>query len=158
MNSFGTDTVGYLQRAAVLRRADADCLFNHRRYGGALYLLGYVVECYVKAAFFRVMRFHTVDVIEDDDRRMFEKQARLLGLMSNQPHDIAGWARFLVYKRDEQARPLGHELATNLVEQVTRVYDCWRPSIRYRGFNSYEDVVVATECCDWLRTIYINLY
>jgi HEPN domain-containing protein len=38
------------------RLKDAEFLLKHRRYGGAYYLLGYVVECALKACISRRMR------------------------------------------------------------------------------------------------------
>ena len=50
------DRIGWLERRSVLmhiaerRRGDVRMLLRNKRYDGAVYLVGYVVECMLKAA------------------------------------------------------------------------------------------------------------
>lgn len=156
----GEDNVGKWQSAARQRRAEADVLLDDAQITGAAYLLGYVVECYVKAAFFRVAQFSTADAISREDRARFELLANQLGFMPrSEPHHIPGWAQLLIHIRLEQHRPLSHRRATELQLFVNQAYDAWRPAMRYRMLGlKREDADPLIEAANWCRNSYTSLY
>lgn len=155
----GDDSVGKWQAAARQRRAEADVLLG-TQVTGAVYLLGYVVECYVKTAFFRVARFSTHDPILREDRARFEILANQLGFMPrSEPHHIPGWAQLLIHVRLEQHRPLSHRRVTELQTIVNRAYDAWRPTMRYRMLGlKREDADPLIQAADWCQRSYTSLY
>jgi len=156
----GEDSIGKWQAAAIQRRREADLLLSEAQFTGAVYLLGYVAECYVKAAFFRTARYRTADAIARDERMLFEKEAKDLGLMPpREPHHIPGWARLLIHYRDTQNRPLRHGLAVELHEVVDHAYEVWRPTIRYRQLAlRWQDIKPAIDAAEWLKRSYNLLY
>jgi hypothetical protein len=128
------DTVQRLERAAENRYREAECLKKQNRLLAALYLYGYSVEMCLAAACFRSAGFNLNQTIEDATRRRRMTQARQLGLMSNAPHPLAGWARFLEWYRRSSAR-LTLQDENRLREAVRKaemVYKHWRPELRYK--------------------------
>ena len=119
MSRIGNESVGRWQSAAYNRRLDYESLIQQNRIDGAAYLAGYVSECYLKASVFRFYRFRTSDVIDRADWHLYEKDARQQGLMTNAPHDIAGWARYLVWIHDNKNASLGHGLSMGLVQYAS---------------------------------------
>lgn len=74
------DRIGWLERRSVLmhiaerRRGDARVLLRNKRYDGAVYLGGYVIECMLKAAIcqwigMEVIRRWLLEVIQQRERR-----------------------------------------------------------------------------------------
>ena len=93
------NTVRKLEIAAERRYEEGECLKKQNRLLAALYLYGYSVEMCLAAAYFRSAGFNLNQTIDDDTRRRRMAQARQLRLMSNEPHPLDGWARFLEWHR-----------------------------------------------------------
>jgi len=134
------DTIARLERAAQQRVADADYLNSAGRRTVALYILGYVVEMCLTAAYFRSIRFSETAPIDRETRRRRMTQARQIrasdgeSLMSSDPHPLVGWARYLERQRHLSGGVSARE-KTRLREAIRRaeiVYRHWRPELRYK--------------------------
>jgi hypothetical protein len=85
------DTVSRLQRAAALRRIEADCLFERNHLLAALYLYGYVAEITLGVAYFRMRGWATNDPILAKDLNRALNLARSKSSMMEKAHPIDGW-------------------------------------------------------------------
>jgi hypothetical protein len=139
-NHLAPDSINRLERAAEQRYNDAESLVSKKRSLAALYLLGYTAEMCLSAAYYRSAGFDPNAPIAVDTRRRRMAQARQLRatngqpLMSNDPHPVVGWARFLEWQRTSSA-PLTARDSQRLREAIRRaelVYKHWRPSLRYK--------------------------
>lgn len=52
--------------------------------------------------------------------------------MSSNPHDIAGWGRYLVFLRSQMSSRLDRKLSQEVQIQSATLYDHWRPRLRYK--------------------------
>jgi hypothetical protein len=146
------NTVRQLETAAEKRYEEGDCLKRQNRFLAALYSYGYSVEMCLAAAYFRSAGFNSNQTIDDDTRRRRMAQARQLDLMSNDPHPLDGWARFLQWQRGESATtpPQDQSKLREAVRKATIVYKHWRPELRYKvtsvATNQLDEV---RECVRW---------
>lgn len=67
------------KRAAVRRQRDAEVLCQEQRWRGAMYLLGYAIECNLKARLMEKHGARTIEELEEKLSRRFEKDVRLTG-------------------------------------------------------------------------------
>ena len=103
---------GRFRQAADERWKDARCLHNNERFDGAIYLCGYVLECFLKFA-----------ICELQDRRRMElAEAKRLGHNLIELLDSLGSAR-----RDAL------EENRDLWLAFTRINNRWSPEMRYLG-------------------------
>ena len=135
----GDGTPATMIAAAERRWRDAETLEADGRRGGALYLLGYVGETCLTAACHELAGCgrHEVAPLRSEpartfDRKAMEADARTNGLMSGDPHHIAGWAAYLVYLRKRARRGMTREEATRTLDESAALYSHWRPRLRYK--------------------------
>src|SRR4051794_20319239 len=104
VDQLGPDTIARFERSAPLRLEEGDVLAI--RYPlTAIYLYGYSAEMLLKAAYFRHLKFRALDEIDRDTRNRAMALAQLHNFMSRDPHDIPGWARFLVWDKETLHTP-----------------------------------------------------
>jgi hypothetical protein len=137
------DSVRQLERAAAERFEEGERLKNQHRLLGAAYLFGYSVEMCLAAACFRSAGFSPAQMIGEDARRRRMAQARQLlhpdgnPVMSNAPHPLDGWARYLQWLQWHRRQPQTVDLAAErrldeAVRKAKLVYKHWRPELRYK--------------------------
>jgi len=134
------NTVRLLERAAGERFEEGERLKRQYRLLAGVYLYGYSVEMCLAAAYFRRAGFATNDVIDEDVRRRRMAQARQLmhrdgsPIMSNAPHPLDGWARYLQWHRCQAGTPAPAEekRLNEAVRKAKLVYKHWRPELRYK--------------------------
>lgn len=102
------------REVAAQRRDDARALQKARRFNGAVYLLGYAVECALKAVFVRQNPW----LADKDGTQRTRKRAELFALCVS--HDISK-----LYKHVQSASALTVDRDINLVMQH------WSPGMRY---------------------------
>jgi hypothetical protein len=155
----GDGSIQTLDAAAPWRLADALRLHEAGRRGGALYLYGYVGEMRLCAACFRLYGYGVREPIDRDKRKALEKDARRLSLMSSQPHDIAGWARYLVHLRRLRSTGYARGLRGRIIEQAEALYEQWRPELRYHALvPSATQLAVVRSAAEWLDQNYPRLW
>jgi HEPN domain-containing protein len=114
---------------ALARLADARALLRARRYDGAYYLAGYVVECALKACIARQFKAATipergsVDKLYVHDLRLLARYANLEAAIGSEAHTDRQFGTYwlTVQEWHEQSRyQLGRRAieAQNLVEAV----------------------------------------
>jgi len=77
-----------LQKAAIHRELDARNLRDASRWRGAMYLLGYAVECTLKA---RLMERHGMWHLERLQRHLSRRFGRPVDLLTHSLHDLMEW-------------------------------------------------------------------
>lgn len=80
-----------LQKVSQLRRGDARALLNARRYAAAYYLVGYSVECALKACIAKQIKRHDFPdkkIVIDAHTHDLEKLVRLAGLVRDLEKDL----------------------------------------------------------------------
>jgi hypothetical protein len=131
---FGPDTIAKFEKAARMRFEEAESLRVEGHHLAAVYFFGYVVEMVLKAAYFRMLRYGLTTEIGLDARNRAMARARGLELMGPGPHDLVGWARFLVTEGSSRNLPAyDGKLSQKIVEQASIAYASWRPEMRYRA-------------------------
>jgi len=159
VDRLGEDSVHKLEAAASRRFAEAESLRERGFTVGAVYLYGYVAETRLKAAYFGgVMRFAADKDITRKDREQATDEAYNLSLMSKAPHDILGWARFLVFKQKQQKAGYSRQLEAELKAYALDLYSCWRPALRYRVTVIYpSELRTVRASANWFEAHYHEL-
>lgn len=154
------DSIAGFERAAAQRYRDAEVLRRANRRLSAIYLYGYAVEMWVKAAYFRAIftqgGLSSKTQIDSLRRRMAENEWIVLGLPKKPgPHDIAGWAQSLVKKRIVIGAPHTQQLANEIINRATSVCLHWREYMRYRSVPIAQTEVIAVKSeANWFRSNY----
>lgn len=157
----GDDTIRKLEFAATRRAEEAETLSEGGHLIGPAYLLGHAVEALLGAAYFRLQGYGHHHPITDEIRRLAEGMARSQKFLSREPHNILGWARFLVSERGQFGpKPYRPPFADDIVNQAKDVYDHWRPKLRYRGQLtgfSRDNLEIVRDAADWFFRNYPKL-
>ena len=98
------------RQAAEERWKDALCLHRNKRFEGAIYLCGYVLECFLKFAICKVRKRKHMDLSE----------AKRLGHNLFELLDVSGSRNALVNNRDLHLAFIG-------------INNQWAPEMRYSG-------------------------
>jgi hypothetical protein len=130
----GYDTISRFVKSAPLRLEEGDVLSKDYRLA-AIYLYGYAAEMILKAAYFKNLRYPVIAEIDRDTRKRAGFVAELQGFMKRrEPHNIAGWARLLVWDKMTLHTPAYEPtLSREIVAKAETVYQNWRPEMRYRN-------------------------
>ena len=162
-NSDGDSVPGF-ERAAVRCFHDAGRLRICNRRLAAIYLYGYCVEMWIKAAYFRtvflVYELPPSSKIDVKRRKAAVNEWNDLGLLRKPKfHDIAGWAELLIAKRASLGVAHPTLLGNEIVNRATNVYDnYWREYMRYRSIAfSLSEVSLVRAETKWFRTHYPQL-
>lgn len=81
------------RKAAVQRRLDAKVLRDGRRWRGAMYSLGYAVECSLKS---KLMERYGCLQLSDLQNHLSQRLGRPLDLHTHSLHDLMNWTESLV--------------------------------------------------------------
>jgi hypothetical protein len=134
------NTIRQLECAAEKRYQEGDCLKKQNRLLAALYLYGYSVEMCLAAACFRRAGISPGKTITEDERHRRMAFARQTPhddgepLMSNAPHPLVGWARYLQWqwRATEALTSQDEQRLRESVQKAKQVYKHWRPELRYK--------------------------
>lgn len=155
----GDGSIETIEAAAPWRLDDAACLENGGRRCAALYMDGYVIEIRLTAAAYRLAGYALNDAIARDARRELERDARRLSLMSAQPHDFAGWARYVVYLRQSRDRGFARTMRDTIIRHAEGAYEHWRPRLRYRALTPTAAVLrIVRDAAGWFDQHYATLW
>ena len=157
-DQLGEDTVFRFVRSAPMRLAEGDVL-SEKHPLAAIYFYGYAAEMTIKAAYFNNLGFSQLTEIDKDTRNRAMADARSRHLMESHPHDILGWARYLVWSKANLHTPAYEpKLGIQIITHATSVYDQWRPQMRYRNtVPSSEIVPVVRAAAAWFVANYLKL-
>jgi hypothetical protein len=147
------DCVSEYLRAANRRGNEAWILFQSEQRGGAIYLWGYVAECVLKSAWFRLIG-HTDDQrVTRQDFDFAKQQAHVLGMQwAGNLHDLEAWSELIVRHRAVVGpRYNSLRFPALVIDHASRVYARWRETLRYRSNTPYRHEVEAVmESTLWL--------
>jgi hypothetical protein len=154
----GYDTISRFVKSAPLRLEEGDVLSKDYRLA-AIYLYGYAAEMILKAAYFKNLRYPVIAEIDRDTRNRAMAVAQVNGFMHRDPHDIAGWARLLVWDRATLRTPAYEPaLSRQIVSKSITVYENWRPEMRYRNTSpAAATVAIVRSAVGWLVTNYARM-
>jgi hypothetical protein len=141
------ETCPRLQAAAMERFWDGFDLATSKdeRRLAAVYLLGYVVEVFLKVAFFRVRAWPADQPIDLDAVRTHAAWA------GGNLHNLTGLADVLIAERGILNRPLDPVFAGELRRRVLVVASHWRENLRYRATPALgEELAEVCQSVDWL--------
>ena len=118
-----------LQNLAEERLADAEVLLANRRFGGAYYLAGYVIECALKACIAKLTKpedFYDKDLAKRvfvHDLARLTDLARLSAVMKplseSDPEFEANWARVNEWSEESRYESHSEEEATTMLAAVS---------------------------------------
>ncbi len=142
--------------AAVSRMDDAMTLLLGNRLLGAIYLLGYVAEIYLKIAVYR-----RLGARPNADVAVFFRHARRkgdeLGLSQHREqwesgHGLIFWARLLWSLPNQEGRALGSEACYALYRHVRRIEDRWTVDLRYSNEpSSRQEAETVLASVEWIK-------
>jgi hypothetical protein len=156
------ETWADLESAADERYRDAERLAAapKSRRTGAVYLLGYVFEMLVKAAYYRFVGLAATQDVSPVLRGM-PTRARYLNLpWQGNRHNVGSLADLLVFERRAQGRPLPTALEAQLVGFAWAVANAhWTETLRYKDTLATEaEVREMFRSVDWLYGQYAVLW
>ncbi len=151
----GPDCIAGFRAAAMQRCADAVALASNGRRTAAIYLWGYAVEMWLKAAYFTAFRYRGDQPITATDLRAVIELAPSVGVAwaGRNLHHLPSWARMLIETRQEFGLEYPTRLfSADLIRNTNRVYLIWRETLRYHPNVAYDHEVGAVRrCVDWFR-------
>ncbi len=122
-----------LRKAAIRRREDADKLREARRWRGAMYMLGYALECSIKA---RLMERHRLLTLMDLESHLASRRGKDVSLRTHSLEELL------------ELTGTSHRLS----RETRRAYNLcrtWRVDWRYSPDNGKEvDCGDFFESCD----------
>lgn len=153
-----TDCIQEYEHGAIERYTDVGRLADTGRRTGAIYLYGYVVEMFLKAAFLRLAGHADEDPIGIATLRGYvgdrpTSTARSLGLPGTANlHDLMAWTDLIVAYR--AARGLVYpevNFAAVLTTNVRTVAQRWTEVLRYHKNVAYlHELNAVRTACSWV--------
>jgi hypothetical protein len=151
-------SISTLEAAAPWRMAEAATLEKSGRRGAAVYLFGYAVEIWLTAACYRICGYSVGSLIDQRIRSRLVAEARNLRLMSSEPHDFAGWVRYLILIRKQTSAGYGRSFAVELETRVSDLYENWKPRMRYKAVTpSAAELNQVRDAALWMQERYNRL-
>lgn len=126
-----------LSKALLRRKADAQCLCNHKHWYGAMYLMGYTVECKLKV---RLMEKYDVDNLKQLEDKL---QIKLKKSVDAGTHSIE-YLFFFIGARNRLIGPQGDQTYLQAFHLCQR----WRTEWRYRPEEGKEN-----ECIQFFEAV-----
>lgn len=130
------------------------------RFGGGIYVLGYVAEIYLKLACFRLERVRPTDPVGPffGPARTW-MNLRCAGVDRESYHSLLFWLTYLRDKRRFQGRALTGPLDWELVRRARRLYRRWWVEMRYRRDRAQPiDGQIVYDDVTWFRDHYLLLW
>ncbi len=127
-----------------MRVGEADVLSQAGHWTAAIYLLGYAVEMCLGAAAFQAAGYDIRQEIPRDERLAKANQLKAIPgadgkrLMTTDPHDFVGWARYLEWHQSPTADAGRKVVLQEAVRRAKVVYQHWRPELRYKTTTDSE--------------------
>lgn len=113
---------------------------------GAIYLLGYVAEVYLKVAFYRASGFLPADSVNRkliESHRAWTKKKNL--------HDLVALCQLVIDQRRLVGDPLDPIFASQLVLNARALAAHWREFLRYRSEPAQEtELREVSQSVEWL--------
>jgi hypothetical protein len=145
-------SIASLSHAAAWRLAEARILEDQGRRTAALYLYGYVVEIRLVTAVLHIAGFTASELVSPRTIDEFRKAARENRLMGANPHDLAGWGRFIVFFRSNLGSKMDRQFRFDLQSKSAALYDHWRPRLRYKTvLPTAAHLKVVRNVVDWFE-------
>lgn len=154
-------TVSEMERAAERRYYEGLELLIAGRTPGGVYLLGYVAECLLKCAYFRLRGVKSTELVKSllAPARANAKQLFSAPLDHEGFHSIQFWATLLRAERRRRDRPLAKEMDARFVQRCRRLYLNWTVELRYSSVHPDETVARSVlDDASWLRQAYHQLW
>ena len=125
----------------------------------SIYICGYAAEMTIKAAYFKNLGLGALAEIDRDLRNRAISIAQLQGFLGNDPHDILGWARLLIWDKEHLHTPAyAPKLSSQFIVMATIVYENWRPQMRYKNTSpSLVAVTAVRTATAWLVENYAKM-
>ena len=155
----GTDSIAGFEGAAQERYREAVLLRRLGRNYAAIYICGYAIEMWLKAAFFwnENVCHHTAPITVSDRDRAWRMRASARVTFGQNHHDLSVWARLLTYVR--AATGILSPFPPQLKLEIERVADAarkhWDPELRYRHIEIMPgETRTVFKAASWLRRHY----
>lgn len=167
MAHYGPETIRKYEKAAENRYSEAMFLLENKHRLAGVYLLGYAIEMWITAAYFKLRGHPPTAIIDTDARDRAAARALVYGFEIKRQHDLVGWARLLVEERKAIAvpsttrpalTPFDLSFAQAILNHSLQAYQVWRPALRYSPFapeqSDTDDVQIAAE---WFKNHYSSM-
>ncbi len=127
------ETLGMFELAWEQRYLEGErLLLTEDTRAGGIYLLGYVAEMVMKAAYFRFTGAESEDrVLWLIEGKEFKDVARQVGSPSEHNHSIEFWLEALLNERKRKNRTLPRHLQMTLQTYVQTIHNGWSVEMRY---------------------------
>jgi hypothetical protein len=114
-------------KAALKRWLDAEALRKERRWRGAMYVAGYVIECKLKAS---LMEIYDLDTLEELDAELERRLGKRVDVFT---HSI----EVLFNLTNARDRMIGNSKGTSVL-RAFQLCNTWHPAWRYRPDDGSE--------------------
>jgi hypothetical protein len=160
-----TDSVSQFEIAARQRFEEASLLYFGRRSYSAIYLYGYAVEMWLKAAY-----FHNEGIIaglndpltqRDRDRAWKQRKASGAPNRYATQHDIEIWAYLLIYiRRTARIYPPYNPLVESTLQNYgATMRNHWSVEMRYQHLEAIQpaEIDAVRNIAEWFSSNYLSL-
>jgi len=156
------ETIFEFQRAAEDRYWESLSLFTEGYFGGGIYLMGYVAEMLLKAAYFSFcgepLTASIGPMLAPAWRRGCTDFPDSFSLQNRDYHNLDFWSRLLREERRRQGMSLPFHVDVEYQYQTGCLFMTWWAEMRYRhDAATLSDAEAAMESVNWLRRYYSRL-
>jgi hypothetical protein len=160
----GAESIDSLQRAAKERYEEATLLFYGSRKYAAVYLYGYAIEMWLKAAFFHNEGLKGVfDSLDRSDLQRGWNQHGPAGIVlppGSNWHSYEVWADLLVYIRRVAGffAPYPPAVELRILQEARNAKQHWDVSMRYNHVAVSDlEVIEVRDAATWFQQNYFSL-
>lgn len=155
----GHDSIGGFEAAAERRYSEARALLRQQRLYAAIYLFGYAIEMWMKAAYFRNegTKLAADPISLSDLHHAWQHQAAAGITTGKNLHDFAGWAHLLIYIRGAAGLVPPYTPAMRIMIQnmADAARQHWDPAMRYRHLRLLPgEANVVARAAAWFKMNY----
>jgi hypothetical protein len=147
------ETIEGFVLAAEQRHLEGLELTLARRYGAAVYLMGYAAEMLLKAACFRFDGAGPRDPVSPLLAPARSWQRRYFPTIDPESyHSLKFWCNLLLHKRGLRRCPLSRGVRSRFARCVNRMYTVWWIEMRYRPDQAgLEEAQIMYNEVEWVR-------
>ena len=160
-----TESIAQFEIAARQRFEEASLLYFGRRPYSAIYLYGYAVEMWLKAAYFHnegiIVGVNDPVTPQDSDRAWKQREVFGAANRNSNQHDIKIWAYLLIYIRRTAGiyPPYKPLVESTLQITVQPCRDHWSVEMRYRHLELVQlaEIDAGRNIAEWFSCNYLSL-
>ena len=157
-----TETILGFEAAAEEKYEDGFSLMASPSPGNGVYLMGYVAEMLLKAAYFRFQGLPDADPLTFHHLKQARQDAKnLYGVTADDDHfhGVDFWGELVTQARRHKNLPLSLSVEQELDQRTKRLAQNWFVEMRYFSLKiSLKDVEAVLDDVVWIKSHYEELW